>query len=372
MSACDRCLRRAYLLGHLSPRIAGLLRSRRGLRAPGLLALPDDELLEAVGGDASRARAFVEAFDAEASRRRLERHAVEVVCRHAQGYPAALGDLCDPPAALFVKGGLDRLAHLTGEPAVTIVGARRASSYGLEVASSLGRGLSVTGVPVVSGLALGIDAAAHRGVVEAAGAGIAVLASGPDVVYPRAHRSLYEAVLRHGVVLSELPPGQAALRWSFPARNRIMAALGALTLVVEAADPSGSLLTVEFAQAMGRDVGAVPGRVTSSIAAGSNRLLHDGAHVVRGAEDVLDVILGVGERQPGLSPDEARRRVVRARLSAELRSVLEAVESGEPLATLASAAGLGASEVRSALGRLETLGLVVRDALGSYEARASA
>ena len=167
-----------------------------------------------------------------------------------------------------------------------------------------GRGLGAAGVPVISGLALGIDGTAHRGCLDGGGVPVAVVASGPDVVYPRRHRSLHERVRAAGLVLSELPPGTEPYRWSFPARNRIMAGLARMTLVVEAADPSGSLITAEFAKDLGRCVAAVPGRITSSVARGTNNLLKDGATPISGTEDVLDELFGVGVRR---AAREARR-----------------------------------------------------------------
>ena len=161
---------------------------------------------------------------------------------------------------------------------------------------------------VLSGMAFGIDACAHRGALES-GRSVAVLGCGPDVAYPAAHRSLWRRIQENGLVLSELPPGTGAWRWSFPARSRIMAALAGLTVVVEAAEGSGSLGTAEIAADLGREVGAVPGPVSSRVSAGPNCLLSDGANVVRGAEDVLDVLLGPGVRgvQSQPQPDEVRR-----------------------------------------------------------------
>jgi len=367
---CDACLRRAHLLGRLSARISGLLDHPRG-RAPGLLALSDVDLIAAIAPDETDSlRRFVKEFDSSVARERLAETDVEAVCRHDAGYPAGLRDLTDPPAVVFVRGGCLRLSGLTRQPMVTIVGTRQASPYGIEVARELGRSLAVAGVPVISGLALGIDGAAHRGMLDADGAGIAVLACGPDVIYPRTHRALYERLLDRGVVVSELPPGQRALKWSFPARNRIMAALAATTIVVEAADRSGTLITAAFATDLHRDVGAIPGRITARMAAGSNRLLRDGAHVVRGVEDVLDLLYGVGMR-PGADPVGCQGgHGVSPRseaLDPGLRQVLDTIEAGQGVETLVEAALASAREVRVALGRLEALGLVTRDGFGSYE-----
>ena len=174
-----------------------------------------------------------------------------------------------------------------------MVGARRATSYGREVARELGRELATAGPTVVSGLAFGIDACAHRGALDARPHDRRPRLR-PDVAYPAAHRSLWRRIGEEGLVLSELPPGAAPWRWTFPARNRIMAALAGMTVVVEAATRSGSLITADLAADLGRDLGAVPGPVTSRASAGTNALLAGGACLVRDAQDVLDAMLGAG------------------------------------------------------------------------------
>ena len=351
---CDPCLRRACLLAFLSPRIAALL-DRPGRRVPGLLGLPDVALIEAAGGaDPDTAHDFLAQLSLSRERARLQNAQVEGVCHHDPAYPAALTDLDDMPVALFVRGRLPILGRLVAEPAAAVVGTRRPSPYGLEVAYGLGRGLGAAGVTVVSGLALGIDAVAHRGCLDAGGIPVAVLAGGPDVPYPRRHRSLHRRVCEHGLVISELPPGSTAFRWSFPARNRIMAALARLTVVVEAAQPSGSLITADFARDLGRTVGAVPGRVTWQMAGGVNSLLRDGAVPITGAQDVLDELFGVGVRVapvdgPVGRPDDPR-----------LQAVLEAVGAGRHVDEMAAATRLCAPDVRAALGQLEADGWITR------------
>ena len=302
------------------------------------------------------------------------RGGLEAVRRRDDAYPASLNDLSDPPAILYVAGGgPDRLAALAAGPVATVVGGRRASPYAIEVAEALGRDLAAAGVAVVSGLALGVDAAAHRGATGAGGPAIAVLGSGADVPYPRANAALYRRVLDAGVVLSETPPGTRPAPWTFPARNRIMAAFGRFVVVVEAAEPSGSLITARLAMDLGRDVGAVPGRVTSAAAAGSNGLLLDGASVVRSAEDVLDALFGVGLDADGRPRSGGTRQRAReegspaAGLDPPVRRVLEAVEDGRRIEAIGPELGLPPGEVRAALGRLELLGLVRRDGLGLYE-----
>jgi DNA processing protein len=362
LDACDLCLRRAFLIAHLAPRIAGLLGSG-DRRARGLLGLSEDDLIAAAAGrQVEKALSFLDALDVRLEHERLAEGAFLAVCRHSPRYPALLHDLADPPAVLFGRGCSQALSLLAEEPAVTVVGTRRASPYGTEVAYALGRGLGASGVPVVSGLALGIDGTAHRGCLDGGGVPVAVVASGPDVVYPRRHRSLHERVRAAGLVLSELPPGTEPYRWSFPARNRIMAGLARMTLVVEAADPSGSLITAEFAKDIGRCVAAVPGRVTSSLARGTNNLLKDGATPISGTEDVLDELFGVGVRQLAEAGD-ARP----APADHFLRAVLESAEDNDSIEVVAAAVGGTIAETRAALGRLEADGHLVRRDLGGWE-----
>ena len=362
MTPCAACLRRARLVGMLSARIGGELGRRR---ATPLLALSDEALVAAVGGSlAGTARRMLRTFDADAARAEIAAAGLHAVCRHEAAFPDPLLELVDPPGLLHSTAPPERLAELCGGPAVAVVGTRRASAYGLEVATAMGRGLAAAGVTVISGLALGIDAAAHRGAIEGGGRTVAVLGCGADRPYPRINRPLYERIRRRGAVVAELPPGQPPARWTFPARNRIMAALARVTVVVEAATRSGSLITAAFAGDLGRDVCAVPGRVTSRMAAGANQLLLDGAQPVRGAADVLDLVLGAGAWDRAAVE---RPVLARATLDPTLAEVLRAVEAGEALDGSAESTGMSAGELRAALGRLELLGLVRRAALGDYE-----
>jgi DNA processing protein len=357
--ACDRCLRRGALLGLLSPQIARVIGSRDG-RTPSLLKLGEAEMTAAVAGPArGRAERLLETFDAAAARAELDRSGNEAICRHAPGYPPLLAELHDPPNPLFVRGGVERMLALAAEPCVAMVGGRHPSGYARGVAQRMGRGLASAGITVVSGLALGIDAESHRGALEGGGAPLAVLAGGPDVPYPSRHRELYGRVLERGVIVSELPPGSPPLKWGFPARNRIMVGFATVVVVVEAREASGSLITASFAAGANRDLAAVPGQVDARVAAGSNALLHDGAAFVRGAEDVLDLMFGVGQGP--------RPRAPEIKLEPQLRDVLDAVEVGDGLHNAGVRSGLSPGEVRAALGRLEALGLVRHDGFGGYE-----
>ena len=365
VTACDCCLRRGYLVGRLAGHIAGVLDSPNR-RVTGLLALPDEKLIQAVAGErAGDALSFLERFDTGQARALVKRSGSAAVCRHDSSYPTQLEDLEDAPKVLFVKGQGDLATLSGGDPCVALVGARRASPYGLEVTRGLGRGLGAAGVTVVSGLALGIDAQAHRGCLEGSGTPVAVLACGPDIPYPRTNRRLYERVCERGLVIAELPPGQRAFRWSFPARNRIMAGLARMTIVVEAAEPSGSLITSEFAIQLGRTVGAVPGQVTSSRAAGSNGLLKDGATFVTSAEDVLEELFG-SERPEAKSGSSHSHAELAPACDPVQVLLLEAVEAGLGVDGVCAHAGLPVHEVRAELSRLEASGQVRRDALGTY------
>ena len=211
---------------------------------------------------------------------------IEVMELGATGYPARLLDDIEPPMLLFRRG-----QRIGEEPTVAIVGTRKCTSYGQRVAFELGAALADAGVAVVSGLALGIDAAAHQGALSAAGAApIGVVGSGLDVVYPKRNARLWESVASAGTLLSESPPGTQPEPWRFPARNRIIAGLADAVIVVESHSSGGSLLTVDEAQLRDVPVGAIPGPITSKSASGTNQLLADGATPILGVDDVLGLI----------------------------------------------------------------------------------
>jgi DNA processing protein len=366
MRTCEPCLRRGFLLGLLAPRIAALLDSR-GRKPAGLLALDDDSLVAAVAGERrAEADRFLEEFEADDALAGLAERGVQAVCRHAAGYPTRLLQLGDPPTVLFTVGQAERvLGRLARDPLVALVGARKASPYGLEMARALGRGLAVAGVPVVSGLALGIDAAAHVGCLAGGGEAVAVVGGGPDVAYPQTNRRLHQQITEAGLVVSEMPPGVRPFRWSFPARNRLMAGLCDLTVVVEAAERSGSLITTDFAADLGRGVAAVPGEATSDRARGSNRLLRSGAAVITSVEDVLDELLGAGADPLESSAEPSEETTIEPGDPAEC-AVLEAVAAGNGVDGASREAGVEVARARAILSRLEARGLVRRDALGSY------
>jgi DNA processing protein len=359
-AACTDCLARTWLIARLAGAIEIARHQKRRLRE--ILALSEEKLIAALGGERVGAIAEeLERLDVDVLREAVADAGLDAVCRHDPAYPARLADLDDAPAALFVAGGAQRLAELAGggleegPRAVAVVGARRASPDGLEVARGLGRGLAAAGVTVVSGMALGVDSAAHAGALESSGRTVAVLAGGADVPYPPSKARLHRVIGDRGCVVSELPPGFVALRWCFPARNRVIAALGHMTIVVEAARRSGSLITAEIAADLGREVGAVPGPVTAWRAAGTNALLRDGATLIRDAADALDAAVGVDRHEAPLLYVEQR-----------LRDVLGAVADGrDTLAALTGVPG-DVAPTLAALTELELLGHLRRVAGGRY------
>lgn len=259
-------------------------------------------------------------------------------------YPARLHDGGDPPRLLWARGALAML----DAPCVAIVGTRRATGYGERVARELGRVLAMAGATVVSGLARGIDAAAHRGALDVGGATCAVLGTGLDVAYPRGHAALQRTIGERGLLLSELEPANAAHGGSFPKRNRIIAALASVTIVVEAGVKSGALITASHALEMGRTVAVVPGPIDVPQSAGSNELLRDGAVPIVSMADAVALM--------GLT---APVRIAELPVDGPERRLWDALGDGAAdLDTLCTRASLRAHEGMAAVGELEMRGLI--------------
>ena len=278
--------------------------------------------------------------------------------------PAQLGELSIPPAGLWLLGDRSLLSD-DRRRLLAIVGTREASAYGIRMAQRLAAGAARAGLVVVSGLARGIYAAAHEAALAAGGRTVAVLGTGVDVPYPAAHRTLHRRVQENGLLISEVEPGTKAFKGCFPRRNRIIAGLCGMTLVVEAGFKSGALNTSKVAEDLGRTVGAVPGLADDPRAAGSNLLLRDGAQVILTVEDLL-VSAGFSTVHPG-NPAAATRL---ERLEGELwepgdREILRAlgrgVSSADELATLTK---LPIRQVSEGILRLEILGAVEGDSAG--------
>jgi DNA processing protein len=258
-------------------------------------------------------------------------------------YPAALGDLPDPPVVLYALG----TPSITG-PVVAVVGTRDATAYGERVTREIAGSLARAGAVIVSGMARGIDSAAHRAALEAGGSTIAVLGTGVDRSYPVGNRPLHWQIAREGLLLSETPPGAGPTRGSFPRRNRIIAALAQLTIVVEAGRKSGALITAAHGLELGRSVAAVPGPVDSPQSAGANELLRDGAIVIAEAADALALV--------GLTAPAAGARSI---TSEDERAVWDALGRGPmDLDSLAANSALPARRCMAAVTALEIAGAV--------------
>jgi DNA processing protein len=248
---------------------------------------------------------------------RLEQLNTQVITWDSPEYPALLMQIPDPPPVLFVRGKL----LPTDEWAVAMVGSRKATVYGREVARRLASDLAINGITVVSGLARGIDGIAHKAALEAGGRTIAVLGSGVDIIYPSDHRELAMRIIENGALISDYPLGTPPEGPNFPPRNRIISGLSLGTIVVEAGLRSGALITSDFALEQGRDVFAVPGNILSPASAGCNRLLRDGAALVSEVRDILETLqlVQVTEKQSAreILPENATEAALWAELSAE-------------------------------------------------------
>jgi DNA processing protein len=267
--------------------------------------------------------------------------------------PELLRQIHDPPRTLFLRGAGE--VGVLARPAVAIVGARACSPYGAQVARMLGRELAAAGLVVVSGLARGVDGEAHRGALDAGGFTVAVLGCGIDRHYPAAHAELARRICERGLVVSEYEPGVEPAPWRFPARNRIIAGLTAATVIVEARERSGALITADFALEDGREVFAVPGEITSMLSTGTNRLLRQGATPLTSTEDVLQLF--------GLSPAQRPRAL---ELGEAAERLLERLADGAVSADeLARSTGLEPGPLAAGLAELELAGLVA-EAEGRY------
>lgn len=357
-------LRAGYLfLSLLQAKVGASVISRLGGVAPeDVIGMPAGEIAERARMT-ERARSAMEElrsdFDPDALLGRIEDAGARAVTLADPEYPECLKEIPDPPPALYVRGAIP-LGN-----AVALVGSRKASVTGLDAARRLGQELASREVCVVSGLALGVDAAAHEGAVSAGGPTVGVLGCGIDVIYPKRNRALFERVERGGGIVSEYSLGEAPLAWRFPARNRIIAGLCDRLVVVEAAERSGALITARHALDSGRDVWAVPGPLGAVECRGSNQLLADGAGVLWDVDEFVESITPVGKpatKEPelplssGLPDDEAR---------------VLAVVGFEPVGVdlLEQRCGVEVSRLLSALSLLELKGYVSRDSSGRFARR---
>ena len=267
-----------------------------------------------------------------------------LITRIDEEYPESLLQLHDPPAVLWSRGDWSALRA----PIVAVVGTRRATSYGRRVTQEIVTALARGGATIVSGMALGIDAIAHVSALETSGRTVAVLGTGADIAYPRAHAALHRDIGTRGLILSELPPGAHSDRGSFPRRNRIIAGLASLTIVIEAPVRSGALITSSCALDLGRDVGAVPGPIDSPQSQGSNELIRDGAHAITSPADALRLV--------GLEPEVKSRPRLNDECETRIWAALE--NSSSSLDELCARVALPVAQCLTTVTALELRGVI--------------
>ncbi len=296
------------------------------------------------------------AVDVEEELALCRQHGIDILIESDPRYPRLLREIADPPGVLFVRGRLEARDAL----AVGIVGTRHATHYGLRQAERLAGSLARAGLTVVSGLARGIDAAAHRGALQAGGRTIAVLASGVMNIYPPEHENLAAEVAACGALVSEQPARAAPLAGSFPQRNRLISGLALGVIVVEAAQRSGALITARHAMEQGREVFAVPGNADSRASGGCHRLIRDGAKLIETADDVLEELGPLVEAAPG-SDGQVVRHPAELMLNETERQVLAAVATeATSIDQVVAASGLPVAAVLATLSVLEIRRLVRR------------
>jgi len=320
---------------------------KEGIKPETIQELHDSEILE-------KANAEIE---------RLERLGARVITLEDEEYPPLLREIYDPPIALYVRGDFKGAC---GRPCLAVVGSRRCSTYGLNAGQSLSRDLAQNGLTIISGLARGIDAAAHRGALEAGGQTIAVVGTGLETTYPKEHKKLEDEIAASGAVISEFPLGTPPLPQNFPYRNRVLSGLSFGVLIVEAAEHSGSLITARLAYEQGREVFAVPGNITSQTSFGPNYLIKDGAKLVQHWRDVVEElprdvkerILGVDRRKREDAQSNVQPMFEPVALSDDERKLLDLLTADGPshIDQLLISSGMNSSELMTAL-----LGLEMKD-----------
>ncbi|MBM4311887.1 MAG: DNA-protecting protein DprA [Deltaproteobacteria bacterium] len=287
---------------------------------------------------------------------------IHICTYNAPDYPGSLKNIYDPPPHLYVRG---RLQH-SDCSAVAVVGSRNASDYGLRAAADISRELAVAGLTIVSGMAAGIDSAAHRGALSAGGRTIAVLGCGADVCYPAENRRLYEAIAQKGAIVSEYAPGTGPDAYHFPARNRIISGMARAIVVVEASPKSGSLITARLALEQGRDVFAVPGSIYSFKARGAHQLIRSGAALVESGQDIIEA-LGMAHAARAAEPESPAPEA----LAPEARRVYDLLEPGPAhIDRLICETSLPSSAISAALLELE-LGGFIRQLPGKHFERSA-
>lgn len=325
-------------------------------RSPEQVFQADPEQLKNIEGIRSKTIEEITTFEGDdwvaKELERIERLEIRLLTLNDESYPRLLKSIYDPPPLLYRKGEIQEKDNL----ALAVVGSRNSSAYGRNITKRLTRALTQRGVTIVSGLARGIDTAAHRGALETGGRTIAVLGSGIDVIYPRENKQLAEEIAGNGAILSEFPLGTEPEAINFPARNRVISGLSLGTVIVEASFKSGSLITARLALEQGREVFAVPGNIDSPWSKGTNRLIKEGARPVADFEDIIDELLPQVEKSTAI---KKKKPLDVKGLSPEGQKILDLMEGNFiHIDTLIQKSGFPSNTVSSVLLDLELQGLV--------------
>ncbi|AOS43396.1 hypothetical protein Verru16b_00439 [Lacunisphaera limnophila] len=333
----------------------------------------DKRRLESVRGVGPETSAAILAwrthFDLPREEERLAQAGAVFITTRDEGYPKMLREIHDPPIGLYRKG-----PYLFEQPCIAIVGSRRTTLYGQSVAKKLGADLARLGFCVVSGLARGIDTAAHEGALSVGGKTAAVLGTGIDIIYPSENLGLYRQIAETGAVLAEFPFGRKADRQSFAMRNRIVSGISEAVVVVESDESGGAMITARFAGEQGRLIFAVPGRIDQATSRGCHQLIRDGATLLTGVDDILSELSYLDGLRPKAIETAGEPRVLELllpQLDEKEGRVLGALAGGatQGIDALIAATGLGSAEVSAALMMLELKKLVVKRADGTFESR---
>jgi DNA processing protein len=349
---------RLSLISGVGPRIRMALLERFGSPAAVLAAAPGD--LRTVKGIGPKLLGKIQNADHEVDARGVidfcRQHGIDILTEIHADYPRPLREIHDPPGVLFVRGAIKPQDAL----AVGIVGTRHGTQYGLRQAERLAGSLSRAGLTIVSGLARGIDAAAHRGALQAGGRTIAVLASGVANIYPPEHAQLADEIAAQGALISEAPPYAEPLSGTFPQRNRLISGLSLGVIVIEAGDHSGALITARHAMEQGRDVFAVPGNVDNRMSRGCHRLIRDGAKLIETADDVLEELGPLVEAATSRSGQEIHHPA-ELMLNEVEQQVLSIIASeSTPIDQIIAQSGLPVPQVLATVSVLEMRRLIRR------------
>lgn len=355
---CPQCEQRAWLLEKLGMRLDFRARDLSSLW--GLLELSDRDLIDAIGG--RRRTELHQSYETWRATQEQGDRDIERICRHHIAYPACLRTDALAPRTLGICGGLDRLSEALTQKVVAVVGARKATDYGLELARDLGRGLASCGLTVVSGVGEGVASAVQAGVLEVGTAPLGVMAGSPKRYSPTWCEPLYRRVVSKGCAISEqvFSRHSRTRSWWSLAADRTLALLAELTIVVEAGEQPRELACARVAWTRGRHVAAMPGRVTSPASKGTNQLLMNGARLVRGTQDALDVLYGMG------GPQADDRCIGPVELEPRLARVLAGVGSGKDTVAKLAEGDIEPGQLALALAELELKGLLVRGDGGRY------